>query len=160
MNRPKRIGLLVLSHLVAVALGAFAAYEFFMRDAIRGMTALGDFSVTSLEETLVDLQRVTGTDEEYEAALKHHLSTLDRLLAAHPNDPDNRELMLWKSRVLARLALVAEKRGAKAESAQLMADAVRECTASGGTNCSERKVREIAVYFDRGRSVSVATKAQ
>jgi hypothetical protein len=160
MNRPRRVAILVLSHLAAVAVGAFAAYEFFMRDAIRGMTALGDFSVMSMQETLVDLQRVTGTDAEYEAALNNYLSTLDRLLAAHPNAPDNGELGLWKSRALARLALVAAKRGATAESAQLMADAVRECIAYGKTDCSEQKVREVALYFDKGRSAPDATKAQ
>ena len=160
MTRSRRIVILVLSHLAAVAIGAFAAYEFFMRDAIRGMTALGDLSVASMQQTLVDLQRDTGTDQEYETALKNYLSTLDPLRAAHPNAPDDGDLGLWKSRVLARLALVAEKRGATAESAQLMADAVRECAASVKANCSEQKVREVALYFDKGRSVPVATKAQ
>src|SRR5262249_24294014 len=145
MTRVKRAALLVLSHTVAIAVGAFAAYEFFIRDGVRGMTALGDLSVDAMQDTLVDLQRTTGTDQEYEAALKDYLSILDRLRAAHPDSPDNVHLRGSKSRVLARLALVAEKRGARDESAQYMQAAIRECQAVGRGDCSEQKLHEVAV---------------
>ena len=158
MTRSQRIGLLVSTHALAIAVGACVAYEYFLRDGVRGMTSLGELSVSSLQEMYVDLQRDVGTDQEYEDALRQYLSVLDRLRAANPDTPDATGLRLSKTVTLGRLALVAEKRHANAEAAQFMDAAVRECTTFRKGDCSAEKIREWAVYFDKSHSAQTATK--
>jgi hypothetical protein len=152
MSRANRVTLLVVTHLLAIAIGAFATYEYFMKDAIRGMTTLGELSVSSLQEMRVNLQRDTGTDQEYEAAHREYLSVLERLDAANPTAEDAKFRRLSKSIVLGRLALVTEKRGAASEAAQFLAAAERECKLSSRSQCSPDKVRELALYYDKGRA--------
>ena len=156
MQISRRILLLVGTHAFAVALGAFAAYYFLMRDAVRGMHALGDLSVASMQEMYVNFQRDSGTDTEYEAALREYLSVLNRLQAANPHSEDRSSLTLSKMAVLGRIALLAEKRGAPAEATQLMEAAEKECAYWHNSQCSQQKVRELALYFDRGRSTQGA----
>jgi hypothetical protein len=152
MSPTKRIALLVATHLAAVAIGGFVTFEFFMRDAIKGMTSLGEISVGSLQEQLVNLQRDTGTDQEYEQALRNYLSVLQRLDATNPDPEEAKFRRTSKTIVLGRLALITEKRGASAEAAQFMAAAERECKFTARAECSPEKVRELAMYFDKGRS--------
>jgi len=135
-----------------VALGAIIAYEYFIRDGVRGMTALGELSVASLQEMFVNLQRDTGTDQEYEQALREYLSVLERLRKANPNSEDATALSLSRMATLGRLSLMAEKRGANAEATELIQTAARECVDSGRPECSPEKMRQLAHYFDKGRS--------
>jgi hypothetical protein len=156
MSRTKRIALLIATHLAAVAIGGFVTFEYFMRDAIQGMTSLGELSVGSLQEELVNLRRDTGTDQEYEQALRDYYSVLQRLDAKNQDPQDAKFRRLSKTIVLGRLALVTEKRGAAAAAAQFMAEAQRECGTSSRANFSPEKVRELALYFDKGRSTQPA----
>jgi len=155
MQKPRRVLVLLATHMLAIALGAFATYYFFMQDAIRGMYALGDLSVSSMQEMLVNFQRDSGTDSEYEASLREYLSVLDRLQAANPNSEDRNSHTISKMTVLGRLALMAEKRGAHAEAEQLIATAEKECSHWNNSQCSKQKVRELALYFDKGRSSQI-----
>ena len=156
MQLSRRTLQLIATHAIAIALGAFAAYYLYMRDAVRGMHALGDLSVASMQEMLVNFQRDSGTDAEYEAALREYLSVLDRLQAANPNSEDRSSLTLSKMAVLGRIALLTEKRGATSETAQLLETAEKECAHWRNSQCSQQKVRELALYFDKGRSAQGA----
>ena len=150
MQISRHMLLLVTTHALAIALGAFATYYLFTRDAMRGMYALGDLSVASMQETLVNFQRDSGTDIEYEAALREYLSVLNRLQASNPYSEDRSSLTLSKMIVLGRIALLAEKRGAPAEAAELMNAAEKECAYWHNSQCTQQKIRELAVYFDKG----------
>jgi len=152
MQNPRRTLVLVATHVFAVALGAFATYYLFMEDAIRGMHALGDLSVSSMQEMHVNFQRDSGTDAEYETSLREYLSVLNRLQAANPHSEDRSSYTLSKMTVLGRLALLAERRGATTEAEQLMATAEKECSHWNNSQCSKQKVRELALYFDKGRA--------
>jgi hypothetical protein len=156
VSRAKRVTLLVGTHLIAIAIGGFATYEYFIRDAVRGMTILGELSVSSMQESLVNLQRDTGTDQEYEQALRDYLSVLQRLDAANPDAQDAEFRRMSKIIVLGRLALVVEKRGAAEEAAQFVDAAERECKVSSRADCSPKKLRELALYFDRVRTTQGA----
>ena len=156
MQLSRRTLLLVATHTFAIGLGAFAAYYLLMRNAVQGMHALRELSVASMQETLVNFQRDSGTDAEYEMALREYLSVLDRLQVANPNNEDRSSLTLSKMAVLGRLALLTEKRGAAAETTQLLEAAEKECAHWRNSQCSQQKVRELALYFDKGRSAQGA----
>jgi hypothetical protein len=52
--------------------------------------------------------------------------------------------------------LITEKRGATAEAAQFMDAAEQECKISSRADCSPQKLRDLAIYFDKGRSTQSA----
>jgi hypothetical protein len=110
MSRPKITILVVLAFALGAVLGGSATYAFFMRDAIAGMTALGDISVASMYEMRVSAFGDTGSDEEYEAALSEYVTILDRLNAKNANPGDRASLAVSKISALGRLALVTKKR--------------------------------------------------
>ena len=156
MQVHRRTLLLVATHAIAIGIGAFAAYYMLMRDAVRGMHALGDLSVASMQEMLVNFQRDSGTDAEYELALRENLSVLERLQKSNPSSEDRSSLTLSKMAVLGRLALLTERRGATIETTQLLEAAEKECAHWRTSQCSQQKVRELALYFDKGRTAKGA----
>jgi hypothetical protein len=157
MSRKKLILVLLSTFLLGGIAGAAALYAFFIRDAMSGMIALGDLSVASLYETRINLFGDSGTDEEYEAALREYVDVLDRLRAKHPNGENHASLAQSKVITLARLALVAEKKGAGAEAQQFVNSAVSECQSSKWKDCSPQKLRELAVYFENKRKIHVTS---
>jgi hypothetical protein len=150
MSRTKVTILVALAFVLGGVVSA--TYAFFVRDAIAGMTALGDLSVASMYEMRVSLFGDTGTDEEYEAALNEYVTILDRLNAKHSNSEDRASLALSKITALGRLALVAERRGASGESERFINLAVDECKSSKWRDCSRGKIQELALYFENKRA--------
>jgi len=152
MSRAKITILVVLAFALGGVVGGSATYAFFMRDAIAGMTALGDISVASMYEMRVSLFGDTGTDEEYEAALNEYVTILDRLNAKNANPGDRASLAVSKISALGRLALVTKKRGAREESERFINLAVDECKSSKWKDCSRAKIEELALYFENKRA--------
>ena len=151
MTNARRTALLIATHVLAIALAAFGAYFYFIRDGIRGMTMLGELSVASMQEMFVNLTRDKGTGAEYEAALQY-LAVLNRLGAENRSGEFAASMSLSKMTVLGRLALAAERRGASAEAKQFIEAATRECVESRRPECSDEKMRELALYLDKGLS--------
>ena len=152
MTRRQHIALLIATHVLAVTVGAAAIYFLLMRDAARGMFALGEISVAAMHEMHVSMARDLGSDEEYEKALRDYLSIMDRLDAASVSPEDRSSMLVSRMSTYGRLALMAERRGANAEAAELMKSAAVACGGAELPRCSPEKIREIAVYFDKGRA--------
>ena len=152
MTNARRTALLIATHVLAIALGAFGAYFYFIRDGIRGMTMLGELSVASMQEMFVNLTRDKGPGAEYEAALQEYLAVLNRLGAENRSGEFAASMSLSKMTVLGRLALAAERRGASPEAKQFIEAATRECVESRRPECSDEKMRELALYLDKGLS--------
>jgi|SRR5450755_291337 hypothetical protein len=152
MGRTKITILVALAFAIGGVAGGSATYAFFMREAISGMTSLGDISVASMYEMRVSVFGDTGTDEEYEAALNEYVAILDRLNAKNANPGDRASLALSKIATLGRLALVTGKRGASGESERFINLAVEECKSSKWKDCSRGKIQELALYFENKRA--------
>jgi hypothetical protein len=151
MSRAKFASAIALALVFGALFGAGATYAYFMRDAMSGMVALGDLSVASLYETRINLFGDAGSDKDYEASLNEYLSILDRLRAKHPDSPDNASLALSKIITLARLSLVAQKRGGSLESDQFLSSAVNECQSANWRDCSVEQMRKLGLYFENKR---------
>jgi hypothetical protein len=139
MSRTKLAVAIALAVALGGVLGAGAMYALLIRHAISGMISLGDLSVASMYEARINLFGDTGPDEDYEAALNEYLAILDRLRAKHPDSEDGASLALSKIITLARLSVVAEKRGGTAESAKFLQSAVSECQSAKWRDCFNGK---------------------
>jgi hypothetical protein len=86
---------------------------------------------------------VSGTDAAtYENALRAHASLLDDLSARAASDSLRQLYAAYKALTLIRLADLAEKRGASAESTRLTADALAVCATAALPYCSSSELRE------------------
>jgi hypothetical protein len=88
------------------------------------------------------------TDAAYENALRAYVSTLDRLAATDTSEPMRRVYAADEALTLMRLADLAERRGASAESTRLTSDAVAACAAAGLPYCTSVELRVLMRTMD------------
>ena len=89
-----------------------------------------------------------GDATTYENALRAHASLLDELSARAATDSLRQIYAAYKALTLIRLADLAEKRGASAESTLLTADALAVCATAALPYCSSSELRERARSLD------------
>jgi hypothetical protein len=89
-----------------------------------------------------------GTDAAYENALRSYVLLPDNLSARDASDSIRKIYAADKALWLIRLADLAEKRGASAESTRLTSDALAVCSASGLPYCSSAELRQRAEKMD------------
>jgi len=93
-------------------------------------------------------ERLYGTDAAYDNALWSYVLLLDNLSGRDASDPMRKIYAADKALLLIRLADLAEKRGASAESTRLTSDALAVCSASGLPYCSSAELRQRAQKMD------------
>jgi hypothetical protein len=92
--------------------------------------------------------RLHGTDATYENSLRGYVTLLDNLTAREASVSRRQIFAADKALSLMRLADLAEKRGASAESTRLTADALAVCSTVGLPYCSSVELRQRAQQMD------------
>jgi hypothetical protein len=156
MSRTKLVSLLLVIFALGGAVGAWAAYEYFLREGVRGMTAFGDLSVMALQEQRANLERDAGNASQHEQALRDYLVILDKMATTVSSENDSAGVRMSRVVTLARLAQLVENRGATDEAHHLTETAIVSCKAIPSRDCSAEKIRELAVYFNRPRLAQAA----
>jgi len=146
---------LLLSALLALAI-AGATHAAPAASHARGEPATGsprDFDVALYAGFLGAGERLYGSDTAYEAALRRYLATLNKLHVREGTEPVRQIYAAAKAFALIRLADLAEKRGASAESTRLTSDALAACATGGLWYCSSvelrQRARELEWSFER-----------
>jgi len=101
-------------------------------------------------------------DAAYESALRAYVSTLNRLAAPEMSEAMRRVYAADKALALMRLADLAERRGAAAESTRLTSDALAACATAGLPYCTSAELRERMREIDTRSAapeLSIATPA-
>jgi hypothetical protein len=93
-------------------------------------------------------QRIAAADARYENALRAYASLLDELSLHAAPDFARQRYAADKALALIRVADLAEKRGASAESTRLTADALAVCATAGLPYCSSEELRQRAQNVD------------
>jgi recombinational DNA repair protein (RecF pathway) len=144
----KRTLVLVLTHLVALLVGGTLGFAIGDRHDAAKVAPLDDFGAAMYSGMLASGERVSGTDASYENALRAHASFLKDLSARAASDSARQRYAADNALALIRLADLAEKRGASAESTRLTADALAVCATAGLPYCSSNELRQRARDVD------------
>jgi hypothetical protein len=114
-----------------------------------------DFDVAIYAGFLSSGERLYRSDAAYEEALRRYLSALNKLRVREGTEPVRQIYAAAKAFALIRLADLAEKRGASAESTRLTSDALAACATGGLWYCSSvelrQRARELDWQFERPR---------
>ena len=152
MRMTRRTWIGVATHFGAAAAGAALVVVVgtsYWRDSTAGFMAMTDLTVAGHYGSLLDMERETGDDREYERALRHYLIVLDNLLDPSRNSSVESTLALERTVALARLGLLVESHARASEAGELFNAAVAQCQRFRKGDCSEKSVREWAAYFER-----------
>jgi hypothetical protein len=133
----KRARIPALTNSVVLLVGATLGFAGGASYASARVAPSDDFGVDMRSGT------VSGTDAAvYENALRAHALLLDDLSARAATNSLRQIYAAYQALTLIRLADLAEKRGASAESTRLTADALAVCATAGLPYCSSRELRE------------------
>jgi hypothetical protein len=147
----------LLPPLVAVAIAGSAGAALAASPARGEPTAASprDFEVAIYAGFLSSGERLYRSDAAYEEALRRYLSALNKLHVREGTEPVRQIYAAAKAFALIRLADLAEKRGASAESTRLTSDALAACATGGLWYCSSvelrQRARELDWPFDRSK---------
>jgi hypothetical protein len=137
-----------LTHLAVLLVGGTLGFAIGSRYGPARLGPRYDFGAAMYSGMLASGERVSGTDATYENALRAHASLLDDLSARAASDSVRQLYAADKALALMRLADLAEKRGASAESTRLTADALAVCATAGLPYCSSNELRQRARNVD------------
>jgi len=146
----KRLVARLLSPLLALAIAGAtgAALGANQARAEPATPAPRDFDVAIYAGFLSSGEHLYRTDAAYEAALRRYLSALNKLRVREGTEPVRQIYAAAKAFALIRLADLAEKRGASAESTRLTSDALAACATGGLWYCSSVELRQRARELD------------
>jgi hypothetical protein len=144
----KRTLVLALTYLVVLLVGGTLGFAIGNRYGSARLAPLDDFGAATYSGMLAAGERVSGTDATYENALRAYASLLDDLSARAVSNSVRQLYAADKALALIRLADLAEKRGASAESTRLTADALAVCATAGLPYCSSVELRQRARNVD------------
>ncbi len=152
MRITRRTWIGVATHFGAAAAGAALVAVVganYWRDSVAGLMAMTDLTVAGHYGSLLDMERETGDDREYERALRQYLVVLDNLLDPSRHSSVESTLALEKTVALARLGLLVESHARTNEANELFTAAVAQCQTFRKGDCSANSVRDWAAYFER-----------
>jgi len=141
----KKAWLLGGTHVVAALIGAGIASAYCMvtwNKAVRGAALSNDAAISAHYAALVETSR--GDEREYERALQAYVKALDVVVNREPKSELYETMLFDKAVSLARLALIAEKRGENAHVAGNLKEATLACEASGRNDCTTENLRDWA----------------
>ena len=137
-----------LTYLLVLIIGGAIGFAFGNRYGLANLVPLTDFGVAIYTGMRASGEWLYGTDAAYENALRSYVLLLDNLSARDASDSIRKIYATEKALSLIRLADLAEKRGASAESTRLTSDALAVCSASGLPYCSSAELRQRAQKMD------------
>lgn len=141
---------LVLALILVLVLLAGGTIGFALgnRYGVANLVPLTDFGTAMYSGMMASAERLYGTDATYENSLRGYVALLDNLSARDASESMRQLYAADKALALIRLADLAEKRGASAESTRLTADALAVCSAVGLPYCSSVALRQRAQKMD------------
>ena len=137
-----------LTHLLVLIIGGAIGFAFGNRYGLANLVPLTDFGVAMYAGMHASGERLYGTDAAYDNALWSYVLLLDNLSARDASDSIRKIYAADQAVSLIRLADLAEKRGASAESTRQTSDALAVCSASGLPYCSSAELRQRAQKMD------------
>jgi hypothetical protein len=140
--------ILALTYLVVLLIGGTLGFVVGSNYGSTKLAPRDDLGAAMYSGMLASGERVSGTDATYENALRAYASLLDDLSARAASDAARQLYAADKALALIRLADLAEKRGASAESTRLTADALAVCATVGLPYCSSNELRQRARNVD------------
>jgi hypothetical protein len=139
---------LTLTHLLVLLAGAAIGFGIGNRYGLASLAPLTDFGTAMYSGLRASEERLHSTDAAYENALRGYVLLLDNLSAHDRSEPLRQIYAADKALSLIRLADLAEKRGASAESTRLTSDALAACATGALPYCSSAELRERARGVD------------
>ena len=139
---------LALTHLLVLITGGAIGFAFGNRYGLANLVPLTDFGVAMYSGMHASGERLYGTDATYDNALRGYILLLDNLSTRDASESVRKIYAAEKALSLIRLADLAEKRGASAESTRLTSEALAVCSASGLPYCSSAELRQRAQKMD------------
>ncbi len=144
----KQRTVLALTHLLVLLGGVAIGFALGNRHGPASLAPLTDFGTAMYAGMLASTERLNGTDATYENALRGYLLLLDNLSVRDASESLRQIYAADKALSLIRLADLAEKRGASAESTRLTADALAVCSTGALPYCSSVELRRRAQKID------------
>jgi hypothetical protein len=139
---------LALTHLLVLIAGGAIGFALGSRYGLANLVPLTDFGMAMYSAMHASGERLYGTDATYDTALRGYVLLLDNLGTREASESIRKIYASDKALSLIRLADLAEKRGASAESTRLTSDALAVCSTSGLPYCSSTELRERAQKMD------------
>lgn len=133
------------THVVAALIGAGIASAYCVahwNKALRGATLSNDVAISAHYAALVETNRQD--EKEYERALRAYVKALDVVVNREPKSELYDAMQFDKGVALARLALIAEKRGDNTRTTEDLKEALLACEASGRSGCSSENLKDWA----------------
>jgi hypothetical protein len=146
--RVKRKLLQVLILVLIFVAGGSIGFGLGKKYGVEHIVPIIDLGTAMYTGMMTAAERLYGTDATYENSLRGYVTLLDNLTARDVSGSLRRIYAADKALSLIRLADLAEKRGASAESTRLTADALAACSTDGLPYCSSAELRQRAQKMD------------
>lgn len=156
MNRPTKLVMLVISHVLFAVAGAVLGYLAHEK-LVSSIAFVDEVALVSRAATHVDIQRAQGGTKDYKAALLAYIEVLEK----YRHEPSvlftERTHFIDKSLAYVRLARVAEAEGNRIEADSYSKSAVASCAGTGWKDCSKEKLWSVAAQLDEASSTGART---
>jgi hypothetical protein len=139
---------LALVLILALVAGGTIGFALGNRYGAADPVPRADFGTAMYAGMTASAERLYGTDATYENSLRGYVALLDDLSTRNASESVRQIYAADKALSLIRLADLAEKRGASAESTRITSDALAVCSASGLPYCSSAELRQRAQKMD------------
>ncbi|WP_148665383.1 hypothetical protein [Sulfurifustis variabilis] len=156
MNKPTKLILLLLSHVLFAVGGGVLGYLAHEK-LVSSIAFVDEVALVSRAATYVDIQRAQGSTKDYKAALLAYLEVLEK----YRHEPSvlftERVHSVDKTLAYVRLARVAEAEGNRTEVASYSKNAVASCAGTGWKDCSKEKLWAITARLDKASFMGAGT---
>ncbi len=162
MTKNKKIIIFVLTHLIALIVGAVTVFFWLGLNAKKTITEgnamMTQMALMSRYSTFVDVMRTNGTKEEYKEALRNFLTATDEAVKQPSSFYDKKMQARDKTLTYERLSRLEKEMGNNAKAEEYFKLATENCNAGEFKSCSPDYIMMISKKLEDKSSITLIKK--